>query len=596
MESLPRLQETEAVEDRLNGYKLVPWLSWDQWDNVRESLFSSSPDCVASALNTISGWRSRGCLPVVIEITASLIEIQHKDPFFRLCPSSDALRSDEMLAMLYCMAIMRLVNGVLEKTRKKHEVSIAEAADAIGIPRMLIDIRHEGSHRDLPSIRLARLSSIKALEWLEAYYWEPQKKAVTLNNGSKNIRKEIESRLHELAFLLKAKRTSCLSSSEGKFRSSKKQITKTLKNLVRLYTSFSSEVIYVLLDLLLKASDSVKVSLDRGQTVFNEWKRVMTKFSNKEPDVLLSLLKAVLERIETEGAVKYEAGEQHLTSLEVTAASFQIECLSSLFSWLLGIVRAKINPPNSKISAPETDDKSSATHQWRSHLREVLRKCLLISAHGNNQLVGTAHILAQMIGNRLFIEKINKLSSLCSSNSGFSEENICPVNSESYFMQQEGSIHQAAEKLEFLKIHVMQRKKSATKSSSITEHKSKWVVAKSWNPCPIGMLPRDVGSSGCVPLLDCHDCHKEVVELSEKSEEKLELDFGRGKRVASCDVEVLDNSTVKKMRESDEGCVSDPEEIIPFLGVEGRLMIGEIMKKVGEEELHAIISNLGVLA
>lgn len=34
------------------------------------------------------------------------------------------------------------MNGVIEKTRKKREVSIAEAAAAIGIPRMLIDIRH----------------------------------------------------------------------------------------------------------------------------------------------------------------------------------------------------------------------------------------------------------------------------------------------------------------------------------------------------------------------------------------------------------------------------------------------------------------------
>lgn len=34
------------------------------------------------------------------------------------------------------------MNGVVEKTRKKTEVSIAVAADAIGIPRMLIDIRH----------------------------------------------------------------------------------------------------------------------------------------------------------------------------------------------------------------------------------------------------------------------------------------------------------------------------------------------------------------------------------------------------------------------------------------------------------------------
>lgn len=34
------------------------------------------------------------------------------------------------------------MNGVVEKTRKKTEVSLAVAADAIGIPRMLIDIRH----------------------------------------------------------------------------------------------------------------------------------------------------------------------------------------------------------------------------------------------------------------------------------------------------------------------------------------------------------------------------------------------------------------------------------------------------------------------
>lgn len=34
------------------------------------------------------------------------------------------------------------MNGVVEKTRKKNEVSIGEVADAIGLPRMLIDIRH----------------------------------------------------------------------------------------------------------------------------------------------------------------------------------------------------------------------------------------------------------------------------------------------------------------------------------------------------------------------------------------------------------------------------------------------------------------------
>lgn len=38
--------------------------------------------------------------------------------------------------------IIRLVNAVIEKTRKKEEMSIAEAAAKINMPHMLIDIRH----------------------------------------------------------------------------------------------------------------------------------------------------------------------------------------------------------------------------------------------------------------------------------------------------------------------------------------------------------------------------------------------------------------------------------------------------------------------
>ncbi|GMP91492.1 hypothetical protein CsSME_00042171 [Camellia sinensis var. sinensis] len=228
MESLLGFMETMSSFDvdvdvgRSCDYKLVPWLTWDEWDFVRDSLFSSSPHSIASALRRITVWRSRGCLPVVIEVTASIVEIQQKDPFFRVDLGDDALDSEEMLTMLYCMAIVRLVNGVVEKTRRKTEVSIAEAADAINIPRMLIDIRHEGSHRDLPSLRLARLASIKALDWLKSYYWEPQKKAIPFqSDGIGSLRKEIKYRLCELAFWLKIKHTKGSSSSLAKGKRTK---------------------------------------------------------------------------------------------------------------------------------------------------------------------------------------------------------------------------------------------------------------------------------------------------------------------------------------------------------------------------------------
>ncbi|CAM8967654.1 unnamed protein product [Rhodiola kirilowii] len=60
----------------LSGSNVVPWTSWNEWNLVRESLFSSSP---ATALDRIMAWRGKGFIPA---ITASLIEIQQKDPFF----------------------------------------------------------------------------------------------------------------------------------------------------------------------------------------------------------------------------------------------------------------------------------------------------------------------------------------------------------------------------------------------------------------------------------------------------------------------------------------------------------------------------------
>ncbi|KAF7121092.1 hypothetical protein RHSIM_Rhsim13G0207600 [Rhododendron simsii] len=349
-QSFPGFEEptTTDVLSSAGGNKLVPWLSWDEWDSVRDSLFSSSPPSVSSALRRISTWRSRGCLPVVIEVTASILEIQQKDPFFRDDLGDDASDSEEMLSMMYCMAIVRLVNGVVEKTRKKTEVSIGEAADWLNIPRMLIDIRHEASHRDLPSLRLVRLASVKALDWLKSYYWEPQKKSIPSHgDGTANLRKEIKSRLFELAIGLKIKqatrsnsslakekrikhcerlcgRNKFLSLMAGNQQSSKsasfmRQITKALKHLVRLYSSYSSEVVSVLVELLLKASDSsdftelpkddqVSHSTDRVWSAFDDWKPVIAKLSKKEPELLVTLTKGALEMIDTQEAMKHESG------------------------------------------------------------------------------------------------------------------------------------------------------------------------------------------------------------------------------------------------------------------------------------------------
>lgn len=548
---------------------------------------------------------------MAIEVTASIIEIQQKDPHFRENQSNGAFDnfrvdqtsyvplSEDMLAMLYCMAIIRLVNGVVEKTRKKTEVSLAVAADAIGIPRMLIDIRHEGSHRELPALQIVRSASLKALDWLISYYWEPQKKVIPFQGGStSSIRKEIKFKIRELASCLQVDQSPLPDPSVVKGKRSKKQVTKNLKVLVRLYSSFSSEFASMLLEFLLKAkisSDMVELPEDSQlgpsiHTMLDDWKLVITKLSNKEPELLLTLLKAVLDRIETQEATKYETGGKNLTSSDYRSVICQIEHLSSLFLWLVERLK-ELKPCRHKDSTAEIKTYSREAKISKTILLELLHKCLLVSASGNKHLMDSAVFLAQLMGDRSLMEKLNKLS-LNLSNMDFTEEEIPSMTN--LLTRQEQSISQAAKKLELVKLRRMKSKVVEATGGDMGNSK-RWVVSRSWNPCPIGMLPHTLGTSGLLPVLERKDDRVKVPEVSEQKEENWELNRCSGKREASSDIQQIDNSSVKKRREKMEVCESETVDALPFEGVKGHLMIGGIWKEVREDELLAIMSDVKIL-
>ncbi|XP_027164035.1 uncharacterized protein LOC113764159 isoform X1 [Coffea eugenioides] len=620
----------DVVLDQSHSFKLVPWISWDEWEFVRISLFSSSPPSVASALQRITAWRSKGCLPVVVEVTASIVEIQQKDPFFRHDLPGEAVDSEEMLAMLYCMAIMRLVNGIIEKTRKKTEVSIAEAAGAIGIPRMLIDIRHEGSHRDLPSLHLVRIASMKALDWLKEYYWEPQKNAIP-NQADviSNARVEIKHRLYELASCLRAKcglrsgsslvkgkrfkHLECLHGpnkflslmamkyTNSKSSVSKKQVNKLLKNVRRLYSSFSGEVVDVLLELLLKAMDlSNMVELCENQetrhrsetipTVSNAWKPVVIKLFKKEPELLWSLLKAVLIKIETKGGNNNEIDE-HLSSAHIDE-SHQIEQLATLFDWLVRHLSA-VKPLELKNSAAECEDFLIEKNHPKATIFELLRKCLVTCSHSNLQLRTSALVLARMLGDRSLISKLEKLLQLTGPDLDVSE--AFPSNdsvSENFLSHEQESIDFAARSLELIKLH--RRKTENLMSTNNNEKNTRWVIVKSWNPCPIGMLPQSLGSAGRFPDLDCNFEAPEIPTLAIRKDQWDPNQCSK-KREPHSVADDLDKMNVKKIRKTIEGCEIDDQENLTSEDIKGHMMIGGVWKKASEEELLAIASAVRIL-
>ena len=99
----------------------------------------------------------------------------------------------------------------------------------------------------------------------------------------------------------------------------KKQINKILKSFSRLYSSYSPEVVSVLLRLLLKASDSVDMvmrvknplshSASSLQTALDDWKPVIIKLLNREPELLVTLLRGILDMIETLESGNYDIGK-----------------------------------------------------------------------------------------------------------------------------------------------------------------------------------------------------------------------------------------------------------------------------------------------
>ena len=116
----------------------------------------------------VAVWRCRGRVPVAVEATAALAEARAADTG---TPPSDALARSA-----YALAIVRLVNGLVDPGQGgARAVSVAGLAARRGLPRLLVDLRHEAAHNELPSLAASRLGAATAVAWLVREYWDRQR-------------------------------------------------------------------------------------------------------------------------------------------------------------------------------------------------------------------------------------------------------------------------------------------------------------------------------------------------------------------------------------------------------------------------------------
>ena len=73
------------------------------------------------------------------------------------------------------MALVRLVNGVSGALQKGvYAKSVASLAESVGLPRALVDLRHEATHNALPTMSALGIAADQALSWLRENYWSLQ--------------------------------------------------------------------------------------------------------------------------------------------------------------------------------------------------------------------------------------------------------------------------------------------------------------------------------------------------------------------------------------------------------------------------------------
>ncbi|GLD94087.1 hypothetical protein PINS_up002698 [Pythium insidiosum] len=157
------------------------WRDWNEWQDVHAGLFSDDIYAQRRAVARVAAWRSRGDVPIAINATAQLVEIGVHE---RLAGHHQhaigaTTRSHMEISLMYATAIVRCVNGLVDCSQKgTYAMAVSALAQRIGIPLWIVDLRHEATHNQLPSLSVLRFAADHLLAWLRTNYWFKQEDAI----------------------------------------------------------------------------------------------------------------------------------------------------------------------------------------------------------------------------------------------------------------------------------------------------------------------------------------------------------------------------------------------------------------------------------
>ncbi|KAL2760538.1 hypothetical protein ACRALDRAFT_1059673 [Sodiomyces alcalophilus JCM 7366] len=117
------------------------------------------------AVARVSMWMQRGACPHLVESTALLTAAILSD-------AASGSTGTYAARAAYAAAFSRFVTGLLDGHQdKQRKMSMYAVAKTIGLPATFVELRHQATHEQLPSLAKLRSASRRALTWIWDYYW-----------------------------------------------------------------------------------------------------------------------------------------------------------------------------------------------------------------------------------------------------------------------------------------------------------------------------------------------------------------------------------------------------------------------------------------
>ncbi|KAJ5121413.1 uncharacterized protein N7515_009374 [Penicillium bovifimosum] len=263
------------------------WKSKSQLLQVRDEFYPpptyTGPDLRSHGCAVVEAWKLRGNVPHHVEATALLTDaILHDDA------DRNSIFS---IRATYSAAFCRFVTGLVDTKIHGVRRTMFQRATDLGLPASFVELRHEATHREPPSLIVLRKAAQRSLEWLWVNYWAFVSDDAVDGGSEEAVRAAISEALQPI-----------LAVEENKNISKKKRWERAVSVALRLVEICNGAVCgsRILANLLVEGG--LLVPGDRGlgdsmTEAFKRWNPVLQKVAESHPAFLRQLTEDLVNEL-----------------------------------------------------------------------------------------------------------------------------------------------------------------------------------------------------------------------------------------------------------------------------------------------------------